>query len=75
LRFEKILTCFQVLLFLVTSPMYILVTVAQQQPQLTLADIIFFTIMLSLLTIETVADEQQWRMSLKVGISEQTNST
>jgi steroid 5-alpha reductase family enzyme len=49
--------------------MYILVTVAQKQPQLTLADIIFFTIILSLLTIETIADEQQWRMFSVINLS------
>jgi len=49
-----------VLLWVVTTPAYILLNVSRLEPQLTLADFIFASIILGLLAIETIADQQQW---------------
>jgi hypothetical protein len=43
------------------SPAYVLLLVSRLHPELTVPDIIFGSIILTLLAIETVADEQQWR--------------
>jgi len=50
----------EILLFLMASPAYILLLVSRINPELSLPDLIFSGIILTLLLIETVADEQQW---------------
>jgi steroid 5-alpha reductase family enzyme len=53
----------QVLLFLVAAPGYILLLTSRVQSDITLPDIIFTAVILCLLTIEFVADGQQWGKS------------
>jgi len=50
---------------MMTSPAYVLLNVSRITPELTIADIIFAAMILMLLTIETIADQQQWRMCTK----------
>ncbi|KAF2664071.1 DUF1295-domain-containing protein [Microthyrium microscopicum] len=49
-----------VLLFMVASPAYILLLTSRIEPELTLPDIIFTSMILVSIVIETVADQQQW---------------
>jgi len=49
-----------ILLFLIASPAYILLLVSRVNTELTLPDIIFGSLIVTLLAIETVADHQQW---------------
>ena len=43
-----------------TTPAYVILLVSRLHPELTLPDVIFGSIILTLVVIETVADEQQW---------------
>jgi steroid 5-alpha reductase family enzyme len=56
-----------VLLFLMASPGYIQLLTSRVEPELKITDVIFASIILTLVLIEFTADEQQWRKFLHSG--------
>jgi steroid 5-alpha reductase family enzyme len=51
-----------ILLFLISSPVYVLLLATQFEPDITSADIAFVSLELGLVCIEYFADQQQWGM-------------
>ncbi|KAF2400189.1 DUF1295-domain-containing protein [Trichodelitschia bisporula] len=49
-----------VLLFLITTPVYLLLLVSRENPTMELPDIIFSRVLMGLILVETFADQQQW---------------
>ncbi|RKF83659.1 Uncharacterized protein GcM3_010004 [Golovinomyces cichoracearum] len=49
-----------VLLFLITTPSYIILLVAQVSPKNSTADCVFASVLIALIAIEFISDQQQW---------------
>ncbi|RKF71755.1 uncharacterized protein GcM1_250173 [Golovinomyces cichoracearum] len=49
-----------VLLFLITTPSYIILLVAQVSPKTSTADYVFASVLIALIAIEFISDQQQW---------------
>ncbi|TQS38663.1 hypothetical protein Golomagni_00827 [Golovinomyces magnicellulatus] len=49
-----------VLLFLITTPSYIILLAAQVSPKISAADYVFASVLIALIAIELISDQQQW---------------